>query len=109
MRVRLLKELHDFTTPQGRLILFDDLELTKNRHRMHAEGTVFHLLQFGGSILGELKAVGWKAAVVNSVEMKDIQAELEMPFILAAKRKELLLDFVQSAQESLRPEGSSVD
>jgi hypothetical protein len=92
LRVRLMKELHRFTTSQGRLILFDDLDLRGPKHRVHAKGTFFHLLQLGRPILAELKEAGWLPTVVNSVDMTRIQAELELPFILAAKQRDLALE-----------------
>jgi hypothetical protein len=84
-RIRLLHELHRLTLSNGHLIFFDDLDLRTNRHRIHDKGAFFHRLQFGNSVLGELKEAGWYPTVIKSIGVVSIQAELEVPFILASR------------------------
>jgi hypothetical protein len=94
-RIGLMKELHRFTTSAGRMIFFDDLALTSRAHRIHSEGAFFHTIQLGRPILGEMKSADWRVAVIDSFKFRGIKAEMEMPFILAAKSQHLLLGLLR--------------
>ncbi len=98
-----MKELHRFTIEDGKMIFFDDLELTRKRHRVHRKGAFFHTLQLGHPIVNELKSAGWKPAIINAVELKSIQAEIEMPFILAAKSQALLFELLRTTRIAPQP------
>jgi hypothetical protein len=89
-RIGLMKEFHKFTVSNGVLILFDDLALKHRTHRTHPKGMFFHTVQLGRPILEEATAAGWIPAIVNSLPLRNIKAEIEMPFMLAAKSKDVL-------------------
>jgi hypothetical protein len=103
VRIGLMKELHRLTIEEGKMIFFDDLELTRERHRVHPKGAFFHTLQLGHPIVSELKSAGWKPAIINAVELKSIQAEMEMPFILAAKSEALLFELLRTTRIAPQP------
>jgi hypothetical protein len=84
-RLDLLRKLHRATAKTGTLILFDDFKLDDESHRRLRAGDFFHRVRLGNSILALMARAAWQPEIVESYADARILAQLELPFIIAAK------------------------
>jgi hypothetical protein len=85
VRVRILRELYRLTIDAGRLILFDDVVPSAGAHKRVEADQYFHGLRLGSPLIEEMREAGWRPVIIELPTASRTLAELETPFMLAAK------------------------
>lgn len=84
-RIKLVSDATSYLHKQGKLIFYDDMDLSLPTDIRHPEGEYFHCLRLGRSILDELEQSGWKVLVISDCGPECIGAAAEMPYLIGAR------------------------